>query len=90
MNGKGIKKLEKTIVNQVTEGFEHYSDNLIITSSRQKEAIEKTIQCLQNAQNVLKDNDGFEFVTVDLRQALNELGEITGETATDDILNNIF
>ena len=90
LSGEGLKELEKNIVQQVSEGFEKYSDGLIITNKRQKEAIEKTTGHLKNAQKVLQNEGGFEFVSVDLRQALNELGEITGETVTDDILNNIF
>jgi tRNA modification GTPase len=89
-DGSGLKELEKTIVNKVSEGFESYSDDLIITSNRQKEAIEKTIFHLENAKKILEEDGGFEFVAVDLRQALDDLGEITGETVTDDILNNIF
>jgi len=89
-DGSGLKELEKTIVNKVSEGFESYSDDLIITSNRQKEAIEKTIFHLENAKKIFEEDGGFEFVAVDLRQALDDLGEITGETVTDDILNNIF
>jgi len=90
VKGTGLKELEKSIVIHISEGFESYSDDLIITSNRQKEAIEKTTDHLKNARRVLENDDGFEFVAVDLRQALNDLGEITGETVTDDILNNIF
>jgi len=90
ISGKGLKQLEKAIVKQVSEGFESYSDDLIITSKRQKEAIVKTSAYLANARHVLENDGGFEFAAVDLRQALNELGEITGETVTDDILNHIF
>jgi tRNA modification GTPase len=90
ITGDGLEELEKAIVNQVSYGFESYSDDLIITSNRQKEVIEKTINHLQNARQALKNNSGFEFVAIDIRQALNDLGEITGETVTDDILNNIF
>jgi tRNA modification GTPase len=90
IRGEGLKELEKAIVNQISEGFEGYSDDLIITSRRQKEAIERTVICLKAAKHVLEKDGGFEFAAVDLRQALNELGEITGETVTDDILNHIF
>jgi tRNA modification GTPase len=90
VDGNGLIELEKSIVNQVSEGFESYSDDLIITSNRQKEAIEITTTYLDNAIQVMEQEKGFEFVAVDLRQALDELGEITGETVTDDILNNIF
>ncbi len=90
INGEGLKELEKSIVEQVSAGFEEYSDDLIITSKRQTEVIEKTTVHLYDARHVLENDGGFEFAAVDLRQALNVLGEITGETVTDDILNNIF
>lgn len=90
INGEGLKELEKSIVEQVSGGFEEYSDDLIITSKRQTEVIEKTTVHLYDARHVLENDGGFEFAAVDLRQALNVLGEITGETVTDDILNNIF
>jgi len=90
INGDGLKELEESIVKQVSSGFEKYSDDLIITSKRQTEILDKTLQHLQDARRVLEDNGGYEFAVVDLRQALNVLGEITGETVTDDILNNIF
>jgi tRNA modification GTPase len=90
INGEGLKELERSIVEQVSSGFEKYSDDLIITSRRQIEVIEKTTNHILDACRVLEDNSGFEFAVVDLRQALNILGEITGETVTDDILNNIF
>jgi tRNA modification GTPase len=88
--GEGLIQLEKTIIAQVSAGFEKYADDLIITSKRQSEVMEKTTVHLQDACRVLEKNGGFEFAAVDLRQALDVLGEITGETVTDDILNNIF
>jgi tRNA modification GTPase len=90
ISGEGLIQLEKTIVAQVSVGFEKYADDLIITSKRQSEVMEKTMVHLQDACRVLEKNGGFEFAAVDLRQALDVLGEITGETVTDDILNNIF
>ena len=90
INGKGLKQLEKMIVEQVSAGFEKYADDLILTSRRQSEVMEKTTVHIQDACQVLKQGGGFEFAAVDLRQALDVLGEITGETVTDDILNNIF
>ena len=41
-------------------------------------------------QKNLKMNMGFEFITVDLRQANQFISEITGEISTEDIINNIF
>ena len=90
LNGDGLKELEQAIVDQVSSGFEKYAEEPIITSNRQKEVIKRTINHLIEARHVLENGGGFEFASVDIRQALNVLGEITGETITDDILNNIF
>lgn len=88
--GEGLEQLKDAIVEQVSAGFEKYADDLIITSKRQSEVMEKTTVHIKDALRVLDKNGGFEFAAVDLRQALDVLGEITGETVTDDILNNIF
>jgi len=88
--GDGLKNLEKVIVNLVSTGFEKYSDDVIITSKRQTEVIERTTVHVFDACRILENNGGFEFAAVDLRHALSTLGEITGETVTDDILNHIF
>ena len=90
ITGEGLTQLEKSIVEQVSRGFEKYSDDLIITSRRQTEVLKKTTNHLLEASSVLENDGGFEFAVVDIRQALNVLGEITGETVTEDILNNIF
>jgi len=90
ISGEGLKQLELMIVKLISTGFEKYADDLIITSKRQSEIMEKTTVHIQNACRVLEKDVGFEFAAVDLRQALDVLGEITGETVTDDILNNIF
>ncbi len=88
--GKGLKDLEKSIMDHISKGFEKYSEDLIITSKRQKEVLDRTLTHLHDACNLLKGNGGFEFAAADLRQALDALAEITGETVTDDILNNVF
>jgi len=88
--GKGLKNLEKVIVEIISKGYDALSDDVIITSKRQKEIIDKTAENINQACATLEKNNGFEFSVVDLRQALNVLGELTGETVTEDILNNIF
>jgi tRNA modification GTPase len=89
-SGNGIKLLEEAIVKQVSEGFEKYGDQLIITSKRQQEAMVNTVEQLRETKQLLNNNGGYEFAAVGLRQALSILGEITGETVTDDILNRVF
>ena len=88
--GDGLQALKRAIVDTISKGFEKFTDDVIITSKRQKETIDKTTEHISQARLVLENKGGYEFATVDMRQALNTIGELTGETVTDDILNNIF
>lgn len=88
--GTGLHALEAAIVETISKGFEKFTDDVIITSKRQKETIEKTTEHINQACLALENKSGYEFAAVDMRQALNAIGELTGETVTDDILNNIF
>jgi tRNA modification GTPase len=52
--------------------------------------LEKVTESLKNAVSSLENKLSGEFISIDLRNALNNIGEITGETTNDDILNLIF
>lgn len=66
------------------------SDEIIITNLRHRICLENVVTSLQNTLITLNDGMTGEFLSVDLRNALSHLGEITGEVTNDDILNNIF
>lgn len=65
----------------------------IITNSRHEKALNDTLVSLENAINTL-DNpievDGFDLVVLDVRNAWEKLGEITGETSNETIIDEIF
>lgn len=66
------------------------ADGIIITNLRHKICLENVVTALSEAKVTLDRKMSGEFISVDLRNALNYLGEITGEVTNDDILNNIF
>ena len=70
-------------------GLPHEGD-VLLTRARHRDAFQKTVDAISQATESLKEDMSQEFVTLDLRSALNALGEIIGETTADDILNNIF
>jgi tRNA modification GTPase len=90
ISGVGINTLKKAIIEKISKGFEKYSDEIVITNLRHKEILAKVIKFINNAEVAIGKQMGFEFVSIDLRAALDSIGEITGEVVTDDILNNIF
>lgn len=62
----------------------------VVTSKRQKEILVRVNESLSAALKSLGDGMTNEFVSLDMRQAIDALSEITGELTTEDILNEIF
>jgi tRNA modification GTPase len=64
--------------------------SVIVTNSRHYAALLEAKSSLEKSMETLKANQSGEFITVDLRAALDFLGEIGGVKTTDDILNRVF
>lgn len=87
---RGINKLKGELKKQLIGDRSLETEEIVITSSRHKNVIEETIDALKQAVKSVKMNSTEEIISVDLRLALDKLGEITGETTSEDILNHIF
>ena len=65
-------------------------DNTIVTNARHFQALSKANQSLSEVLNGLDMSITGDFLAQDIRHSLAHLGEITGEIATDDLLDRIF
>lgn len=90
LTGKGLQELEETIANLVLDGKNLHSASALVTSSRHQEALRLAAEHLHASLASLEQNLPLDFVSIDLRAAYDALGEITGETASDDLLDKIF
>ncbi|MGE4092360.1 MAG: tRNA uridine-5-carboxymethylaminomethyl(34) synthesis GTPase MnmE [Candidatus Binatia bacterium] len=63
---------------------------VIVTQIRHRDALTKAAQCLRQSQEGLQINIPLDLVAVDLRAALDHIGEITGHVSSEDILDRIF
>jgi tRNA modification GTPase len=88
--GQGLDGLKEKISEILSIKYQHLGEEIIITNKRQAESLNTTFQYLKDSKSTVKSGAGNEFIVVELRNALDALGIITGETATEDILNNIF
>ena len=86
---EGIEELISEMERLLISG-ESYNEISIAPNLRQKELLEKTLLNVEECIKGLIQGISPELITIDLRQALQYLGEITGETATEDILDEIF
>jgi len=89
--GTGLEELKRELFNSaVGEKIESNEHSITITNARHKEVLLNVEKSLMNAIRTIKDNKSNEFIAVDIREALDYLGEITGVVTTDEILSNIF
>ena len=65
-------------------------NNTIVSNSRHYTALQTATESLDSVMNGLSIGITGDFLAMDIRHALNALGEITGEISTDDLLGNIF
>ena len=84
---KDVTYLKDIIIENLNQNF---SSSLIITNSRHYTALSKAKKEINNVKGGLKNNVPSDLLTIDLKQVLYHLGEVTGEVTNDDILSNIF
>ena len=89
LTSSGLSTLEETITELVLGGKFLSSESVLVTSARHQEALRRAAKHLQAAVLSLGQVP-LDFVSIDLRAAYDALGEVTGETASDDLLDRIF
>jgi len=87
--GTGLSRLKKKIVTAALNGNIE-SNTEAVTNIRHVHALERTLHSLNSFRAEMKNRTSPEFLSVELREALDAVGEIIGITTTDDILNTIF
>lgn len=90
LNDANLQQLKTFIHNIVLNKESVQTDPIFVTKIWQKDAIRRAMESLKLAMESAKSNMSEELIAVDLRGALKSLGEITGETASEDILDQIF
>lgn len=88
--GKGIELLFNKLKEKAIGTHTYSEKSAIVSNLRHFNSLKKAKDCLQNAKKSINEKLTGEFISVDLRNAENSLGEIIGKVTSDDILNNIF
>ena len=88
--GEGIEELRKAIVESVVHDAGSREDEVVVTSRRHQDALERAVRGLTSARTSHLAGSAIEFVAFDVREAINALAEITGEVTSEDVLNTIF
>ena len=88
--GEGMEELAELVVAVLVRGSVPCRERPMVTSLRQKACLERALERLGKAREVLREGLSEEFASYEARRCLEALGELTGETTTEDILGRIF
>lgn len=89
-NNLGIEKLEEVLKNMFFEGNLSFNDEIYITNIRHKTALQDAYASLQRVIESIDSGMPEDFYSIDLLDAYESLGSITGETIGEDLVNEIF
>lgn len=85
---ENIHMIADSLLKSVKE--QDISDGAVVCNSRHLEALQNSLEAIQNVREGFQNQLPADLATIEIRQALFHLGEITGEITTDEILSNIF
>jgi len=90
-SGDGIEALKDSVAEMFLHGRASDNRDLVLLSrARHRDSLLKVEASLVNFSSSLRSGLSNELLAIDLRDALDAIGQITGETTTDDILDLIF
>lgn len=87
---RGIDLLEEKIKELFLSGEIDFNDEVMITNVRHKTAMSEALKSLSLVKQSIEDQMPEDFYSIDLMNAYEQLGTITGESLEDDLVNEIF
>ncbi|HEX7735534.1 MAG TPA: tRNA uridine-5-carboxymethylaminomethyl(34) synthesis GTPase MnmE [Ktedonobacteraceae bacterium] len=90
ITGEGLDELEEALANLVLAGHASFGEEALVTSARHQSALRTAGEHLRASRQALEQQLPLDFVSIDLTAAYHTLGEVTGETASEDLLERIF
>jgi len=90
LTGEGLEELKNAIFDLAIKGEKDLLDSSIAPNLRHKESLESCLDSLRSALGLLKSGGTIDLIAFEIKNALDSLGQITGEVTTEDILERIF
>ena len=86
----GLEELEEKLAEVAMEGLVIPENGVLINNIRQANQLNSAKQALEKVLLGIKGKITYDFLTIDLKDALDSLGEITGDYINDEMVNDIF
>lgn len=89
-NDLGVGKLEEEIAGMFLKGEVNLNSEVLLTNVRHKNLLDKAIQSIEDAMLSYESAMPLDCITIDIKNAAEHLGEITGESVSEDVMHEIF
>ena len=88
--GQGLDQLKKAMKDCILEGRLDTMSSHAVPNQRHRHALYNALQFFKDAEHRTREEAPMEIIALELRSGLDALGEITGETTNEDVLDSIF
>lgn len=89
-NNEGLEKIYESLVKMFNLNQINLDNELTITNIRHQELINKAIESTRMALNDLNNSMPIDVISINIKEILEHLGEITGDNVSEDIIKSIF
>ena len=90
LKGQGITEIEDAVEDLVYGGEIVQKESMMVNNVRHIELLQQAVKSLTDALHMSERREALDFIEVDVKNAYERLGEIIGETVSDDIINEVF
>lgn len=90
LKGQGITEIEDAVEDLVYGGEMVQKESMMVNNVRHIELLQQAVKSLTDALHMSERREALDFIEVDVKNAYERLGEIIGETVSDDIINEVF
>lgn len=88
--GDGLETLIDTIAHELSMGAGEWGGHAVAINARHQACLKRARTAIQAAEITLKEGGGSEFISIELREAMEAIGEIAGRIDTEELLGEIF
>jgi len=87
---RGLKELGDALVDMFVSGEVSMNNEILLTNVRHKSLIDKALSSIDKAMSAQQEMMPVDLLAIDIRDAADYLGQITGESVSEDVMHEIF